>query len=247
MKLTVANVLTSATIGRLIGSIFRNRIRNRGLVFDTADQIVSPKVKASLFFGLYESSEIRMIQGYVKGAQTVVDLGASLGFAGCHALKQMSLTGHYVAVEADPALIPSLKKRLDAHAAGRKVTVVNAAITDTDGQAVLARGDGTTRAGIGKEGIVVPSLTLSSLLNEHDIDGWYTLLMDIEGQENAIFETDAAALEKCTGAVVEFHPIQSGGTSLTPDDLRMKMQRLGFRAIQSHGPVSFMERSGTQP
>ena len=62
LKFRVARMITSNPVGRLIGVLSANRVRNPGLVFDVRSSDFSPRVRAQIFWGIYEGAEIRMIR-----------------------------------------------------------------------------------------------------------------------------------------------------------------------------------------
>lgn len=77
LKIQVARMITSDLVGRLIGVLSANRVRNHGLVFDVRSSDFSPRVRAQMFWGIYEGAEIRMIRHLLRGSTTVVELGVT--------------------------------------------------------------------------------------------------------------------------------------------------------------------------
>ena len=49
-KLWVAGLVASETVGRVIGTLTRNRIHHQGLWFDTRSPDFSPRVRAQMFW-----------------------------------------------------------------------------------------------------------------------------------------------------------------------------------------------------
>jgi len=83
LKIAVAKFVTARLIGELVAVAYRNKIPFRGLRFSTADPQIHPRVKASLFWGLYESAEIRFVNAYLPRSIDVVELGSSIGVVSC--------------------------------------------------------------------------------------------------------------------------------------------------------------------
>jgi FkbM family methyltransferase len=229
-------------MGTAIGTVMHHRIRNHDLTFDTSDPVVTPKVEAELFWRLYEGAEIRFARKHLAGASSLVDLGSSLGFAASHALSRMSPAGSLVAVEANATLLGPLRRTLDDHAGNRKVTVLHGAI-GYDGPEVrfAATPGGTTTGRIVTRqddvGVDVPALTLSGILDRQNVDR-FALMADIEGAERDIIERDAAALSRCDRMVIELHETPNA----TVMDLWRRLIELGFRVLESRGPVLALTR-----
>lgn len=133
-------------------------------------------------------------------AETIVDLGASVGLATLRLLSSHP-NARVVAVEADPVLIP----RLRANVAGLPVTVVHAAVAAKSGERQFFRSDmdswgnsldntsGTQTA------VAVSALSLGDLLDQQGIDKVDLLKLDVEGAEWEIFE---ASLDPRVAAIV---------------------------------------------
>lgn len=100
---------------------------------------IALEVEAQLFFGLYESAEIRLARGHLAGANVVIDLGSSLGIVASHILSRMTSQGHLVCVEANPSLIESLRRTTLSHARGQRVDIVQGAIHHGENEVFLDR------------------------------------------------------------------------------------------------------------
>jgi FkbM family methyltransferase len=203
---------------------------------------VPPEVKSALLFGLYESTEIRMIRKYLGGFKTLIDLGASLGFASSHALSVLPDDARLIAVEANPELVSSLRRRLESYAGLRRIDVVNAAVSYDGPTARLAVASSSVGSRIGTTGVEVPAVTLTQLLSDFAVEDHYALICDIEGAELDILRNDAAALARCSAAVVEFHPSMAGDREWTPQEVLDAFVAAGFVERSSRGPVSFLSR-----
>jgi len=83
IKVGIAKILTANLVGQVVAIAYANEIPCRGLRFSTADPQIHPGVKASLFWGLYESAEIRFVNAYLPRSIDVVELGSSIGVVSC--------------------------------------------------------------------------------------------------------------------------------------------------------------------
>lgn len=236
LKLLAARAMGSSLVGYTAAKILRDKITSRGVTFDTRDPMVTSQTKARLLTGLYESAEIKMVLNHMKGVHSVVDLGASLGFNSVYAMSVMNSRGSLLAVEADPSLIPSLTKRLETHRTEQNTVIVNAAIASFD-VVHLEPGSTTVAGRVGDSGVGVRGERLSALLGRHQVRDGFALLSDIEGSEHEMISLDGAALERCGVAVLELHEGPSGES---PESALAALGKLGFRCIESRGPVVAM-------
>jgi FkbM family methyltransferase len=245
-RLAMARALCSEPAGRLTGALLRYRIRHQGLVFDTRDPAFLPTVRAAMLWGVHEGDETRMIQRHLVGASQVVELGASLGITGAHAVSALAAGGRYIGVEANPALIDPLRATLDDHRGTREVTVVNAAISDVDGAQVdLVVGDQPQDSHLASEGggpgttVTVPTLTLSGLLAAHDVADGYALISDIEGAERYFIYDGTGALDGCRRLVIELHDNPAHSVE---DMLDTLISTHGFHVLDRRGVVVALGR-----
>src|SRR5690349_5654721 len=79
LKALVARLLCNALTGRLIAAMHRDRIPFGRLTIDTAHGVISARTKARIFFGIYESAEVRCIRTRLRNDLDVVELGSSIG------------------------------------------------------------------------------------------------------------------------------------------------------------------------
>lgn len=244
-KVRVARLLCHPLVGRFIGRAFHDSVPNRGCRIDTSSPLVTAEVKAMLFWRLYEGSELRFVERYLRPDLDVVELGASLGVMGSQIARKLEANRRLVCVEANPALVPIIERNVRANAKpGQQVAVVHGAIGYAPGDTVsLVLGDATYGSHVGEQSersVRVPQLSLSGLLASQHIMGPYTLVSDIEGSELGVFEHETAALASCQQLIIELHDV---GDRVTAEQLcAMAQQRHGFRVRDRHGPVVVFER-----
>ncbi len=173
---------------------------------------------------------------------TIVDLGANCGQA------SMWLRGRFpdariVSVEPDPRTFATLQRNLrrDPH-----VTLRQVAITAQDGWCRLEReADSSwgTRVSAGGNGAAdvdhVPSVSLETLLAQHDIERVDLLKVDIEGMEyDALATSDA--LRRVQRVIGEIH------ASLIPVPVEQALaefqRRGGFDRCRLDGDIFLLER-----
>jgi FkbM family methyltransferase len=250
LKRLVGQVLCHSFVGNIISFIFQDRIPSHGFRIHTASAAVQPWVKASLFWGMYESAEMRFINKYLRPDLDTVELGASLGVITSEISRKLNHSRRIVCVEANPSLIETLQKNINENCVDRNVRVVHAAIYDSgtkEGFVKLAFGDDNTDSRITetflKNSVSVPAMTLNTVLETQGISDDFTLVSDVEGAEAAFIENDDGALRKCQQVIIELHETNWRGALLTAEHLRGRLERRhGFRLVESYGPVCVFER-----
>jgi FkbM family methyltransferase len=247
LKAALARALASRIPAQAIGWAFRHRIPNRGLVFDTTDPVITPGVEAQLLFGTYESAEIRLLRRHFRDAETVIDLGSSIGVVASHILSRMSSKGHLICVEANPLLLGCLKRTVSQHSRGQTIDFVNAALHYGDGPALLRTAQQSVDSALTEDAtgiglIEVPSTKLSRLLTDFSVDVEYALVCDIEGAEAGMILEDAEALQQCTFLLAELHQTMFRGAPISPSDMRTALEDQGFRVAAERGVVHVFVR-----
>jgi FkbM family methyltransferase len=252
VKRFIARGLCHPLIGRSISMMFGDRIPSNGCVINTSSKAIVPSVKAALFWGFYESAEVRLVKAYLRKDLDVIELGSSLGVISCHILRKLEPACRLVCVEANPDLLLPLQENINQNCKGKRATVVHGAITSgSDGMALvnLTLAEDNTASHIAlddslKEAVRVPALTLSNVLRDKRIEGDFALVSDIEGAEVNFIENDEGALRKCQQMIIELHESRWNGSVLTVNELRHALEQLhGFRLGSHYGPVCVFERS----
>lgn len=238
----IARVITRPAVGRIVARAGRNRVCNHGLWIDVSDPVITPSVKAQLFWNLYERAEIRFVRQFLVDQTAVIDLGGSLGIAALHALDVMDTRGEFVCVEAHPDLAASLRRRFGGNP---RVRVVQAAIAYGTAQAVLAAGDASNSSRLATtgdgRGITVTAKTLADVVAEVGFDR-FALISDIEGAEAAVLERDGDILQRCDLVVIELHDVVNAGRLVTVSHMRARLGKLGFQPVAERGPVVVLAR-----
>ncbi|MEN3977213.1 FkbM family methyltransferase [Emcibacter sp. SYSU 3D8] len=225
-KRAMASLLTHRMVGGVIAAATGNRIPAFGLRIDSSNPLVSPEIKAKLFFGIYESAERRFVARYLPGDADVVELGASLGVLTSIIRRRVSQPRRIVAVEANPLLAPILRRTLEVNGCDANVFVEVAAIHygpeeevsfsvgrhSTDGR-VRHAADG------GVSVIRTPTVTLSRILRRHQVRD-FSLIADIEGAEWGVIEHDLEAAAAAKIIIIELH------TSSVGEDAEILLGRL---------------------
>lgn len=252
IKVAVAKALTHPMLGRMIGAVFGDSIPNKGRRIQTHNAAITPSTKAALFWGFYESAELRMLR-FLPNNLPVVELGASIGVMGAHAASKLQPGTRYVAVEANLELMRSLLENIDTNAPHVDLQAVYGAIDYrvAHGTPVpFAIGDSNISSRLGVDGDSnVPTVHLSTLLQEQRIVGPYVLISDIEGAEAMMLQYDGEALERCQVAIIELHSTVAEGKArldrreVSVGQMVDRFLDLGFRVLAQRGPVYTFART----
>ncbi len=246
MKVFVAQTITAPWIGRMVRTVFGDRIPFRGVRVASRSPFVSPVVSAKLFWGIYEGAERRFVQTFLDPDLPVVELGSSIGGVSSHIGRRLAAGQRLICVEANPHLLPLLQKNLDQNANHLDARAVHAAISGDPGSVSFSISASSLSSSIAArddalEMITAPARKLSEVVGEFG-QGPYQLVMDIEGGEAGIVLDDSVALDGCVRIIAELHATEHAGRRLDVQDLIGAFTALGFAIRDRHGPVVVMER-----
>jgi FkbM family methyltransferase len=249
LKLTTAKIIAGNQAGRLIGAVTGKRIRHYGLWFDTRSSVFSPRVRAQMFWGIYEGAETRAIAAILRQSKTVIELGSSLGVTSAHIATLLAPDGRLICVEANPRLIPGLREKITRRVPSVRVDVVHAAIAGHCGDAILRLAPQTAGSRVNAAapdapdapGVTVPALTLRELVCRVGVTE-FDLVSDIEGAEVTFLRQDPGALDGCGRMVIELHDTSADGERVSVPDLLDAARSAGFRVVSRYGPVVGLSR-----
>jgi FkbM family methyltransferase len=230
-RLALGRALCHPAFGRIISRVFKGKVPSRGFTVDTSNRHISPTNVASIFWGLYERSETRLVRQWLRRDIDVVELGSSLGLVSLTIVKAQEPERRLICVEANPRLIDTITSNFRLNAPSKQVEIVNRAI-DYSGQAEISLRIDDGNLGSAKNGddgtavVRVSTVTLRQLLVQYRIDD-YALVCDIEGAEAEILEEDGGALARCQELIIELHDTRYQGRAYTVEALRALIERAG--------------------
>ena len=193
----------------LTGAIYRvDRCR-----FEIPVHLTDRNYRSAFVFGEYEAGERKLIRRFLRADDRVIELGGCIGVLSCLVNSRLESQTHHLVVEANPELIPLLRRHRElnradfqieacAVAAEPEVTLsVHRLMTHSS---VLTR-DNSRR-------VTVQGRTLADLHGAHG--PFNVLLMDIEGSELEVLRTSTDLLWEYRLVIIELHEEQ-----LYPDGL----------------------------
>jgi len=209
---------------------------------------MSKTIIASIFWGFYESSEIRFAEKYFKGTTDIVELGSSCGIVSSHFISKLQAYKKFIAVEANSGLLKVLKINLERYKHNNaEIIILNNALHYGAAQVSFQLSNNTTESRIANglthsgDMVTIQAITLDNIVNRYHLNN-YSLVCDIEGAEAAIFMNETAALSNCKYIFIELHAIQYAGINYSVDQLKTMITQKGFAQKDQHGPVCYFER-----
>jgi FkbM family methyltransferase len=222
-------------------------IRWRGFKFLAPPKHVNKTITASIFWGFYESAEIRYIEQYLDGELDVIEFGSSIGIVTSHIVSKLKSGRKLVAVEANPFLVDTIRQNAGRYVAtGAKYEIINKAIGYESATVTLAITDNNTETRtmnpMTGDGITIATSRLRDIIQESAIEN-YVLVCDIEGAEVQVLEQDKACLQYCRQLFIELHDTTYQGKTYNVDSIiSLLTVEHGFRLLDRHGPVCVFTR-----
>lgn len=246
-KVLIAQALCHPAVGRALGWFFSDRIPSRGHAISTDGEGIHPSVKAMLFWGMYESAEIRFVRKYLRSDLDVIELGASIGVVSAQIASLLQPGRTLTSVEANPELIGRIEVNVRRNSS-IVPTVLHKAIDHAGRQwAELVLGGSNLGSAVDKatDGrmVRVPTITLAELASTFGQRG-YSLVSDIEGAEAGFIMGSPEVLKDCRQIIIELHDTTHRGERLeVPELVDALVSTHGFRVRDQYGPVYAFERA----
>jgi FkbM family methyltransferase len=169
-------------------------------------KVVSKTTRKAISTGLYEATETRLLPSLVRPEDSVLEIGAGLGFVAALVMLQCRPRA-YCAVEADARLIPLIHRTLALNGISAGVDVQCAVLTEDESKLrrgsvpfYVAKDFWHSHVVESETGHNVRTASLNHLLRSRGVT---TLIVDIEGGEATLF--DGADLSSVQRILVEMH------------------------------------------
>jgi FkbM family methyltransferase len=246
-------VIGSQPIGKAIQWWFRDRIPHRKHRIYTSNSRITPETAASLFWGAYESAEIRFIRKHLNTNLDVIELGGGIGAVSCQILEVISNDSGLVVVEADPQLVDIARKNVALNYPKANCELVNVAIEYENPKSFVSfqRNIKVTEGNVKNKKtkikgdrnkhdkmIRVRSERLESISQRFDE---YALVSDIEGDEAGILFEKTNALACCKQIIIELHSTTYKGEPISIEKMVKKIEN-EFDLKERYGNVFFLRK-----
>jgi FkbM family methyltransferase len=210
---------------------------HNGLSFALDPEALREAPNVILSQGGYESFELALISRLARGAQTVFDIGANIGWYSLHIAQQEPQARVY-AFEPVPTTHERLLVNLSRNVAGDRVTPVKDGLTDAPGafDMFVPATSGSPAAslnelhpGEGSRRVSCRFTTLDAFVDDNGIDRLDFLKCDVEGAELRVLKGAANSLARFRPAVViELLRKWSAAFGYHPNDVLDLFAALGY-------------------
>jgi FkbM family methyltransferase len=170
----------------------------------------------------------------LRPGDTVIDVGANVGFFSIQAAARVGPTGSVVAFEPHPETFAQLQRNVAASGM-RNIRARQAAVTSRSGSAVLFFGDTPIYSSLFRSvdaqprdasSVEVPTTTLADIMRDEDMEHCQYLKMDCEGGEYAICESLSPEVAgRIAQITLELHSVPGRD----PSTLERSLANLGFQ------------------
>jgi len=188
------------------------------------------QIRNLLFKRTYEGPERELVSKEVRPGDTVLEIGAGIGFVGLLAAR-LSAPGRVVSFEANPALEPVILANYALNAARpelhmKAVTTDGAPITFHTSSNVIS--SSLIKRPMTQQSVTVHSTAIATAIDEIRPD---VLIMDAEGAEIDLLT--AYELGALRAIIVELHPHIVGDQAT--ERLMTSLSKRGFTAVEKVG------------
>lgn len=191
--------------------------------------------------GRYAPRETALLRALLKPGDTLVDVGANLGYFTLVGAALVGAGGRVVALEPDPRMAAELEENVRRNRLAQ-VHTIRAAAFDRRGTATLAGYDEDAgNWGVSRLQSAPASLTtftvecapLDDLLDEMGIEDVPLVKIDVEGAEQAVLRGMRAGLARgrYRRVLVELHPWEYADRAAAVREMVEEMQAFGFRGL----------------
>ena len=169
----------------------KNKLVTRTIKGLTYELDLGEVIDSSLYYsGSFEPLAESIIDKHVKPGQTVVDIGANVGYHTLRFGRNVGANGKVIAVEPTQRACERLTKNLQLNGYQDRVTVKNLALADQDHGVIDANFQSSYplngESGVSRETVRMTSLDL--LVKELEIEAVHFIKIDVDGHELQILQ-----------------------------------------------------------
>ena len=180
------------------------------LKIDVGKDLFPLSLYSRFYFGIYEKEEVTLLNKYINGDESVLELGACIGVVSCKTNSLLNRPENQISVEANPDLISYLEKNKEINDC--KFKVLNGIVSDEEEISFYIYEAAFSGSTFEKENSTYQKEVKIEGFNPHQLEQKYgikidTLIMDIEGGEFEFIENFKTWLSNINKLFIEFHPI----------------------------------------
>ncbi len=222
-------------------------VKRFGLLVETDNRFVSNRNIAKLYWGIYESAELRMVDQYEIIDRDVIELGSSIGVVSSKLASKLSRANCLYLVEANPNLIPLIINNLKVNNHSVNYEILNKVVGyDHEEVRFVVSNNNTeskilTTEHVHEESLLQPTIELKDIVENYDLKD-YILVSDIEGAEVEYLIHDTETLSLCKELIIELHETIYEGRNFRIGELHSIIVNLGFNLTNRIGNVFHYKR-----
>jgi FkbM family methyltransferase len=186
--------------------VFCGQYRTGGLTFEIPIEQTTRAMRGRFAADTYELPERELVLKHLPPDSRVLELGGCIGVLSCVINGLLRDRAAHVVVEANPSLIPFLKRNRDVNGAEFSI---EQCIVSRDPEAALALDVNMDSSKRSKDGLIAPTRTFE-YIETYYRQSFDALVIDIEGAESDFIRENKAKLQEIELVVIEFHPHISG-------------------------------------
>lgn len=208
-------------------------------------EVPADAVKVSLLKGRYERFERDAVVRYLDPQYPVIELGACLGVVACVTNRLLKDPRKHVVVEANPQVVPVIKKNRELN--GSQFEVLNVAIAYDQAMVSFApspdpRGTSlrnSEQSWIEGPQVTVPATGLGKIAEERGFES-FTLICDIEGHEYELIQREASIVNRARMIIIETHGRMIGEEKNS--EILARLEGMGFRTVAEDSGTLVLKR-----
>ena len=190
---------------------------------------LSDRTQRTMWLGLFEPSESRLVSGLLRPGDTFIDVGAHVGWFSTIASRQVGPDGQVLAVEPYPENAAVLRTNLALNGT-QNVLVVESALGNRPGTLRIRKGSdsGSVTAlewSTGGE-VEVPMTTLDEVTSA--IAAIKLMKIDVEGWESKVLRGAAETLRRSANVLIEINRPALQEAASSPEELFDLLRSTGF-------------------
>jgi len=182
----------------------------------------------------YESNHMKVIEDHVKSGDTVIDVGAHIGYFTLRMAKLVGKNGKVIAFEPNPESFKILKRNIEENGYNN-VILENKALSSGDKRIKLFfsetnRADSRMYQPPGEKQRTfawVPALRLDDYIKQNKIKPSF-LKIDVRGAEGIVFKGMKNFLKSRTNFTTEYHPRGMKTLGHLPEDFIKLIKEEGY-------------------
>lgn len=229
--------VTHPWVVRLVSSVFADKIPClSGIVYVPTH--APDKIKAGIFWGIYDYQERLLISKYLLRNCDVIELGASLGIVSRSILRRLDSDRKLISIEANQTLKEYwLKNTAGSSNYSASAILENALVSycDLDG---FDFGQDNLTGRSSSSGTSMPIITLQEISKRFSLKEPFSLVMDVEGMEYEILRHEMPFIRRCIFLCTEFHRSREQNLYFFNE-----MNRWGFQLLERRHTVAAWQKS----